>query len=481
MNPPPISIGIFTALLKENGIEVSLFDTTMYPENSDMSSDNAKLGNLQVRPFDYFSRNVRLKETRLGDDLVKKVEVYKPDLIAISILECTYARSLAMLKAIEGYNIPIIAGGVFPTHAPELVLLNRGINIVCIGEGEEALVELCKRMSKGEDYSDLNNLYIKKGREIIRNPIRKPVDMGNLPVPDYSLFSSESFYRPMAGKVYKTIAIETNRGCPYTCSFCNSPSMMELYKNNKFNYFRNKSLPVIERELISLTKKWNIEYVYFSSDNFLVMSDREFDKFIDIYKDIRLPFWMQSRPEQITEYRIKRLKEAGCHRMSVGLEQGNYEFRKKVLNKKFDNDTMINASKIIANEGIPLTINNIIGFPDETRELIFNTIELNRKLIFDTTNCAVFAPFHGTPLQKVCLEKGYLSDDTIFGSINTNAPLDMPQLSKEEIIGLRRTFALYCRLPKKYWPRIQKAEKLNAQGDKILSELSAIYHEKYFG
>ena len=285
----------------------------------------------------------------------------------------------------------------------------------------------------------------------------------------------------MAGKIYKTIPIETNRGCPHSCAFCNSPSIASLYrKNNSETYFRKKSVDRIKQELQFLVKKWDAEYIYFTSDTFLTINNKEFDKFCEIYKEFKLPFWIQSRPEQITEYRAKKLKEIGCHRMSIGLEHGNSKFREKMLNKKFNNDQIINASKILADVGIPLTVNNIIGFPDETRELLFDTIELSRKLTFDTVNAVPFAPFHGTPLHKLCVEKGYISEDFNPGSLNVDAPLDMPQLSREEIKGLRRTFTLYARMPKKYWSKIKRAEKYDEEGNMMFSELRKIYIEKYF-
>ena len=124
---------------------------------------------------------------------------------------------------------------------------------------------------------------------------------------------------------------------------------------------------------------------------------------------------------------------------------------------------------------------NIIGFPEETRELIFDTIELNRNITFDTTNAFPYAPFHGTHLHKVCLEKGYITNEFNPGSLNVDAPLDMPQLSREEIGGLRKTFALYARMPKKYWPKIKIAEKADKEGKKAYSELRQIYQDEFFG
>jgi len=82
-------------------------------------------------------------------------------------------------------------------------------------------------------------------------------------------------------------------------------------------------------------------------------------------------------------------------------------------------------------------------------------------------------------LQKVCIEKGLITEDFIFGSINVDAPLDMPQLSRDAIQGLRRTFVLYVRLPKKYWPDIQRAEKPDKEGNKIFHELRQLYFDNY--
>src|SRR3989304_96383 len=101
-------------------------------------------------------------------DLVRKVEEFRPDLIVISVLECTYSVTLSMLRAIENSNIPVIAGGVFPTFAPEVLLSNKNVHIVCVGEGEEALVELCKRISLEEDYSDVENLWFIEDGQMTR-------------------------------------------------------------------------------------------------------------------------------------------------------------------------------------------------------------------------------------------------------------------------------------------------------------------------
>ncbi len=480
LNPPPICIGLFTALLRENDFAVDLFDSTLYQEPDRESSDEAKMKNLQVKPFDWAERGIKVKETRMEDDLIEKVKSFQPDLIVISILECTYSNSLDMLKALEGIDIPIMAGGIFPTFAAEIVFRNKNISFICRGEGEGALVDACKRMARGESIDDIDNLCFRKNGAVHKNKMRPPEDINDLPIPDFSLFPIERFYRPMAGRVYRTIPIETNRGCPYLCTFCNSPSSLKLYKDDAYSFFRKKSMSKLRAEISTLMEQRDAEYVYFTSDNLLVGSDEEFDDFVNMYSEFKLPFWMQIRAEMVSEYRMKRLKEAGVHRISLGLEHGNVEFRKKILKKTFNNDRFVNASKVLEAERIPLTVNNMIGFPDETRELIFDTIDLNRLLVSDSVNCSVFAPFHGTPLQKECVQRGLIKEDTIFGSINVDAPLDMPQLPRQQIQGLRRTFVLYIKLPKEYWPDIERAEKFDEEGNRKFTELSTVYHKMYF-
>ncbi|MFC1823052.1 B12-binding domain-containing radical SAM protein [Thermodesulfobacteriota bacterium] len=480
LNPPPVSIGILNAVLKDAGFEVALFDTTFYPTFS-QTSDKAKETNLQVRPFDYGERGVSLKETDLFDDLQNKLEAFLPDLIAISILEPTFSQSLSLLDIIHDYNIPVVAGGVFPTFAPDRVLSHPAVDIVCIGEGEGPLLELCESMRNDRDISQIKNLLIRRNSRIIRNRIRPVVDLDELPLPNYDLFETERFYRPMAGHVYRAIPVETNRGCPYQCSYCNSPSQSKLYlEHGAGNFFRKKSMARIEEELRHLIPLYNAEYVYFTSDTFLSMTGREFEQFIEMYSEFRLPFWVQTRPETITKEKAIALKKIGCHRMSLGVEHGNYEFRKKVLKKNIPDRIIIEACDAIAETGIPLTINNIIGFPGETRELVFDTIKLNRRLKFDTSNAYAFSPFHGTPLHEVCLKNGLISENRTVNNLTIDAALDMPDLSREEIEGLRKTFALYARLSKEFWPQIKVAEGNDEQARQAFEKLRKIYIETYF-
>lgn len=482
LNPPPVGIGILNALLRNHGIETAIFDTTFY-KTSPLSSDKAKEENLQVRPFNFSERGISANEGDMCEELREMVRSYRPDIVMLSVLEPTYALGSLMLEIVREENPEslTVVGGVFPTAAPELLIMNPSIDILCIGEGEGPVLDLVTNLANGTDYRNIQNLWVKHNGSIVRNPIRQVVSLDELPMPDYSIFDDRRFYRPMAGNVYRAVPIETNRGCPYGCTFCNSPATLKLYReHNAGAFFRKKSMKNIEAELQCLTKKWNAEFVYFLSDTFLAMNDREFDQFIEIYGKISLPFWMQTRPETVTQERAIRLKEVGCLRVSMGLEHGNEQFRKHMLMKPYKNEQMIDAAECLKNAGIPLSVNNIIGFPDETRELIFDTIELNRQLTFDTTNAYAFTPFRGTELYAYCLQKGYVNEEDLAGCLTKDTMVSMPQLSPQEILGLMRTFSLYARMPKEYWERIRIAESFDEKGNQEFEELSALYTQMFF-
>jgi radical SAM superfamily enzyme YgiQ (UPF0313 family) len=350
--------------------------------------------------------------------------------------------------------------------------------MLCIGEGEKVIVELANKIENKLDYSNISNLWVKKDGKIIKNPIGPLINLNELPMQDWSIYEKERFYKPMGGKVWISGPIELNRGCPYQCAFCCNANLQKVYKEHGF-YARERKIENFIEELKIKQKEYGLQYLYLVAETFLQISDEKFNKFIEMYKDIKLPFWVQSRPETINLKKIKKLKEVGCEGLSIGVEHGNEEFRRNILNRFVSNENIIKAFKIAKKSGIRICANSIVGFPTETRELFFDTVGLNRKLKADNCIINIFCAYRGTKLWELSIKKGYIQKDAIAGDYRSDAELNMPQLSKEEIKGLQRTFPLYVKFSKKMWPKINKAEKFNEEGNSIFEELSNIYKEKY--
>jgi anaerobic magnesium-protoporphyrin IX monomethyl ester cyclase len=263
----PAALTVLSAVLKRAGHRVEVFDTTFY-ETETTSSNEYRVQRLQMKPFDAESQRKHLRSYELMlVDFRTKVEEFQPDLIAMSALEDTFLVGSVLLSSIRDLGLPHLVGGVYPTFAPDIVIAHPSVDMVCVGEGEGPILDLCSSLSHGDDPSKIPNLWIKKRDGTIhKNAIRTALNLDELPLPDYSLFPEERMYFPMGGKLLRIGAVETHRGCPYRCTFCNSPSQSDLYgENGAGSFFRLKSVESVHRELSYLVNEKQVEYIFIPS------------------------------------------------------------------------------------------------------------------------------------------------------------------------------------------------------------------------
>ena len=490
----PQSIGIFTALLKQKGYTIDIFDCTYYQDiyfkNNLGNSAIEERSKNRLRPnYDTSELFKKGGEPKKGikEDFTKKIKEFKPDLILVSVVESTYFVAIDLLDSIpkKDRNYKTLFGGVFSTYASDKIIKNKHVDYICRGEGEDAIMEICNRFIAGDRIDNVMNFTVKSNGQIYKNKIRSAVDINSIPIPDWDLFDPGSIYRPMQGGIYRAVGVETQRGCPYTCAFCNSPANNIVYKEEADRIFhRKKSIKRIREELDFLVKKYDPNLIYFVVDTFLAMSKREFDEFKEMYLDYKIPFYMNTRAETITEHRAAALEEMNMLRCDIGIEHGNFEYRKKYLKRNVSDEVQIRAFEMLADKSYAATANCIIGMPDETRELIFDTINFVRKLPknIEATGAFIFAPYHGTALRELAIKKGYIKDDDIVSlsiSVGSKSMLKMPQISSTEIGGLAKTFAYYTKFPESRWNEIKIAEQFTPEGEAMHKKLSIEFDQKY--
>ena len=102
------------------------------------------------------------KTTDPAIDLRKKISEFSPDLLAVTCSETTFLRGLKLIAKTKDMGVRNIFGGIFPTFAPKIVMSYEAVVMLCVGEGENALTDLADRIAKGEDYSDVTNLWVRK-------------------------------------------------------------------------------------------------------------------------------------------------------------------------------------------------------------------------------------------------------------------------------------------------------------------------------
>ena len=478
----PPGITLLSRILKNHGFKVDLFDTTDYGLDLARDYDKITASLLGVRPTE--SRRLKYLDHDVWKDLNEKINSFQPDLIAMSCTESTFLLGIEVLQHIEHREMPVILGGVFATFAPERALSFPVIDIVCIGEGEKALLELCQRMEKGQAYKDVRGLCFKElDGSIRRNPLPPLVNMNENPIDfDLGLFDPERLVRPMAGEKWQMTPVETIRGCPYHCTFCNSPGQNILFAAENQKFIRKKSMRKVHDELLFYKENFGAQYNFFWADTFLVMSRKELDEFCEMYQDIRLPFWIQTRVETVTDWRLKALKDVGLHRIAFGIENGHEEFRQKVLVKEFSNDEAVRQLTVAADLDIAFSTNNMVGYPFETRDIAMETVRLNRRFPRpDNTSIAVFTPYYGTVARDVAVKAGFMDPDVIAPGNAEDSILTMPQFPKEEIRKFRRVFSLYVGFPEDRWSEIKRAEEETPEGMALLETLQSEYRATFFG
>ena len=482
----PVGIASLSAVLKKSGYQIKVFDTVFYDLSNKQDWDKLRADRLMSKRIVNEEQHWKVKTTAIKKDLIESINEYKPKIVGISISEPNYEIALMLTCLIKQHfkDIIIIAGGVFPTLSPEIVIEESSIDIVCLGEGETALLELCNRISNGNDYHNIQGLWVKYKGKVHKNKPGILHNINDLPNPVFSVFDKGLFYKPMQGKLYKMVNIETSRGCPYNCTYCSSPKLKEFFlRNSGSSYYRSMDMEKIIEQIYYQIDKHSPEFIYFSSETFLAMNKKDFEMFIEEYKKIGMPFWFQTRFETITAERIKALKEVGMFWLTLGIEHGNEKFRKNILKKICSNKSILEGISILNRYNVGASLNNMIGLPFENRELIFETIKLNKKL-FEINNrlelnIFMFVPFRGCALYDLCKQNGLLPDKAYSAAtgLSDESVLSFPKEYKQELKGLMKTFNLYVKLPEKYYPHIKIAERSDEEGTEMFKYLSRFLEE----
>ena len=188
-------------------------------------------------------------------------------------------------------------------------------------------------------------------------------------------------------------------------------------------------------------------------------------------KPLDIYFGCSVRPDTVSEEKVKLVKKMGCVAMSVGIESGNEEIRRKVLNRQISNEQLERSFKIINDHEIRISTFNLIGLPTETRENVFETIAFNQKLNVKSANVYILYPFPGTQVY-IENEINYKGKDNRSIPMREASVFNLSKMSIAEVEGLHKTFNLYLCLPRQLWPIIQLAEENTSQSDVIFNALN---------
>ncbi len=372
----------------------------------------------------------------------KKIETFKPGLIAISSVTDQIELSKRIINYIDGkHKIPVILGGIHPTVLPEESIKIPSLLGICIGEADEALPEFVNLLEKKKDYTKVKNFWFKKGDKVIRNEVRPLIqDLDVLPFPDRSIFDG---YIKYDGE----FEFMGSRGCPFLCTYCINSFMMKLYKG-KGRYVRYRSVDNLLKEIEETRKKYNVTSVMFDDDTF-ILNKEWLREFADKYpKCIGIPFVCNARADVIDEEIVKLLRKAGCFEVKFGVESGNEFIRSKILKRPMTNQQIISAFRLAKRFGLKATAFNMLGLPCETEKTIWDTIKLNREINPYRMGASIFRPYPGTESYDLCNERCWISNRKVRSYFDELSMLDQPSISKEKVNYYYKIFRISAWHPK---------------------------------
>ncbi len=473
---PSLGVTSIATHLLSKGIETRVFDDGPYMlDIADVKTDPRELI-LSVQKTDSMQL-YRLDYDKRFSDLLAMVKEFKPDLIGASSTEATFYNAIAYFKKIKEChpNIKTMLGGAFAILAPDIAIAQESVDMVALGEGETILEEYCMRSASDDNPIDTKGIWAKDpDGKIHKNAMSELTAIDKTPPLKFDLYPAKRLLRPISGAVRRMLPLEVSRGCMYNCTYCGSSGMASKFKLQG-NWNRFKSIESIEEAIGAYVKLYRPEYFFVISETFLAMKDDYFDRFIRMYGKFKVPFWMNTRPETISEDRIMRLKEVGLERVSVGVECGNESYRRERLNRKHSNALLIKVFEILRKYDLKTSANVMIGLPDETRELIFDSIRLVKLLKASGLGLAIYQPYKGTALYNHVIEKGYYDPAKIADTTCYTPSIFNPNLSNKEIMKFLYIFNLYVKMDEAEWPKLDSIDLETERGWPRLKELLEQY------
>lgn len=416
----PIGISLLIAMLKKAGHEIDLFDTTFIDlGRQDYNQELTKRG--YFKSVDY-GCDVSKKPLDVIEELKKRIEVFKPDLFAFSVLSDEVFNAAKMVLYIENnYPTKLILIGNKGVDDLRAIVEEEADCEYCYGESLNYIVELIN-----DPYSFLS--FKSHDRKIYPPGYFKNLDL--LPYLDWDNFDSRHFLRAYDGCVYRSGDYMIGWGCINSCTYCVTESWRDMHGGMK-GYIRRYSVTRVIDELTYLWSKWRLNFFKFHDEDFLLKPQQYLeDLAIEYDAHIGLPFSCMTNARSVTESRAANLAIMGCVSVSMGIETGDPVMR-SILNRKETPDDIINAVKILKRHGIRVSSFNMIGLPYESEETIKATIELNRRAEIEHPNISFFIPLKGTRLYGISIDAGFYKEGD---SLSTDKPsLKLQTISEERL------------------------------------------------
>ncbi len=344
----------------------------------------------------------------IGEDLDilrTEINVFKPQIIGLSAITCEAGlmHDIARVAKEMGKNITVLAGGPHPTIVSESVLSDSNIDYAIIGEGERTVVDLLEGLENGQDRSRIKGIgYMDNNRHVLTEPQGYIDNLDDIAFPAWDLVNFREYakYPNWNGNLKEKyyMPVLTSRGCPYLCTYCH---------NTLGKKFRPRTAENVFSEITSLYRGYQIKEFHIFDDVFNFDNNR-IKKLCQYIVDskLKLSFAFPNglRLDIMDKETVNLLHKIGTYKINYAVETASLKTQ-RTIKKNLDlgkvKEVVYNTNKL----GIITTGYFMLGFPNETKDDMLETIRFAAVSDFDLAYFFKATAFPGTELFKSVTDK----------------------------------------------------------------------------
>ena len=359
---------------------------------------------------DHTEHEVTLLDAQLDnlayEEIEKRVREWKPDVVGVTCFTVQLVDTLKTITAARKAPTVkhVVLGGPHVNDFPHLAVGLPGVDVVVKGEGQQPLADLLDCWASGGTPRGMPGIVAHADDPIPEDDVYFSNDLDDYPILDRSMIEYNRYYDVMgAGGVFTTMI--SSRGCPYRCTFCNTP-------RHRYRVMKPERVCDEIQSCIDL----GIREIYFVDDTFNITNRRVHELCDEILRrGLKFTWTVRFRVRGVDLELVKKMKSAGCGRIQFGVEQGTEEGLLR-LKKDVTLRDVQNAFEACRQVGIETVAYFMIGTPTErTRDDVVDTINSSIALRPDYVMFNVLTPFPGTTLYDEGLRDGVLRPDAWWG------------------------------------------------------------------